>query len=245
MICTTLCLALLAPAALHAKARPLYYKRALSKKDLEGRTLRELNLMRNAIFARVGKRFRKKWLHDYFSKTRWYRPRQKPAYKQLTKTDWSNSKRIVSYENKIPKGELMRRQRALAKKAKAGKLSVAERVEVRLLSIRLGKWVGAGSAKAASGNPLENPALLDRQITLKQLSDLSLRDLRLLRNMVYARRGRRFQNGNAKWYRPVAKFAASKRLRRVDWRNIRVIRSLEKKLGGPLKDRGYGWFVEA
>ena len=250
ILSSALCVALLLPAAgASAKARPFYYKRAITRADLAGRTLRELNLMRNWIFARVGKRFRKKWLHHYFSKTRWYAPKKKPSYKRLSKVDWDNSKRIVAYEAKLPDAELRRHQKALAAKARAGKLSVPEIIEVRLLSIRLGRWAGVG---AASANPLENPSLLDSQLTLALLSDLSLRDLRVLRNMVYARRGRRFKNPAlrayfkvAKWYKPVDKFVAGKRLRRVDWRNIRIISSLEKKLGGPLKDRGYGWFADA
>src|SRR5690242_1112822 len=44
-----------APAPAPAgEARPLYYERALTAADLDGRTLRELSLMRNTIFARVG-----------------------------------------------------------------------------------------------------------------------------------------------------------------------------------------------
>ena len=58
-------------AAAHPAAadppRPLYYDRALTPADLQGRTLRELTLMRNTVYARAGHPFRKKWLRDYFT----------------------------------------------------------------------------------------------------------------------------------------------------------------------------------
>ena len=38
--------------------RQLYYERALTDEDLAGRTLRELSLMRNWIYARAGNPFR-------------------------------------------------------------------------------------------------------------------------------------------------------------------------------------------
>jgi len=56
-----------APGVARADDRPLYYTRALTAADLDGRTLRELTLMRNTIYARAGHPFRKKWLHDYFA----------------------------------------------------------------------------------------------------------------------------------------------------------------------------------
>ena len=51
--------------------------------DLEGRTLRELALMRNTIYARAGHPFRKKWLHDYFSAQPWYKPLAKDTHRTL------------------------------------------------------------------------------------------------------------------------------------------------------------------
>src|SRR5262245_25089010 len=56
------------------EARPFYYTREITQQDLDGRSLRELTLMRNTIYARAGNRFRKKWLNDYFSAQPWYHP---------------------------------------------------------------------------------------------------------------------------------------------------------------------------
>ena len=43
-------------------------------------------------------------------------------------------------------------------------------------------------------NPLEDPSVLDGQLTLAQIEGMSRRDLRLLRNTIYARHGRPFQS---------------------------------------------------
>src|SRR6185295_9801072 len=74
--------------------RPLYYDRALKPADLEGRTLRELALMRNSIYARAGHQFRKKWLRDYFTAQPWYKPLAKDDNSKVTKTDRANASLI-------------------------------------------------------------------------------------------------------------------------------------------------------
>jgi hypothetical protein len=51
------------PAAA-ATDRPLYYTRPITEADVAGRSLRELAILRNTIFARAGQPFRKRWLHD-------------------------------------------------------------------------------------------------------------------------------------------------------------------------------------
>src|SRR4051794_16698997 len=55
-----------------ATAKPLYYARKITASDLEGRSLRELALIRNLPYARAGKRFRKSWLTEYFTSQAWY-----------------------------------------------------------------------------------------------------------------------------------------------------------------------------
>lgn len=93
--------------------RPLYYERALTTADLEGRTLRELTLMRNTIYARTGNVFRKKWLHDYFAEQSWYEPTGLDDSK-LSAVDRENAEAIAKYETAIPRAELERRRAALA-----------------------------------------------------------------------------------------------------------------------------------
>jgi YARHG domain len=54
--------------------RPLYYTGEITPADLVGRTLWELTLLRNTIYARASNTFRKKWLADYFNAQPWYHP---------------------------------------------------------------------------------------------------------------------------------------------------------------------------
>jgi len=106
-----------------------------------------------------------------------------------------------------------------------------------------------------SRSPMEDPALLDAQLSVEQLNDLSRRDLRMLRNMVYARRGRPFKSAlltkyfdAASWYEVDPSYTEAK-LSALDRHNIRLIRSVEDSLGGPLSDHDHmveeGWLDEA
>ena len=123
---------------------------------------------------------------------------------------------------------------------------------MRLISIRLGNWTGAADPDRS---PLEDPTLLDKQVTVDQLKDFSRRDLRLLRNVIYARRGRVFNSlllqayfQAVDWYKPDPAYTDA-RLTELDKRNINVVLSVENSLGGPLTDYEHkkedGWYSQA
>ena len=356
-------------------ARPLYYERTITPADLEGRTLRELTLMRNTIYARTGNVFRKAWLHDYFAEQDWYKPSGLDESK-LSAVDRANAEVIAKYETALPRAELERKRKALADRhafasdpegwaatvaisadgalvatggevvdlwdrngarlkrlsppideesyddwavtlafsadartlavrseggavrvfdTKSGKLlpkekakltepedvvtkapsadgtrvaevvegrirvldaktgapvpewkghepftSEEDRIELILLSRALGVPNTAGEENERS--PLDDVNLLDEPVTVAHLKDMSRRDLRILRNTVYARRGRAFQSpllqqhfGRMDWYKPDAKYTDA-RLTAQDKRNIKVIQSVEAEVGGPLSD---------
>ena len=89
---------------------------------------------------------------------------------------------------------------------------------------------------------------LDRTLGLEEVRQLSLRDLRLLRNTIYARRGRTFKSeilrdhfSGMEWYKPRADYS-DKLLTANDVRNVALIRSVENELGGPLSDED--WLTE-
>jgi hypothetical protein len=255
-----LCLAFLALAALvccasafaqstgdQGSPRPLYYDRAITKDDLDGRTLRELSLMRNTIYARAGNKFRKQWLNGYFSAQPWYHPLDKMDESKLTALDKKNAETIAEFDAALPAAELRQMQQEFLNPQ-----SPEDKIELRLVSMRLGKWAGSPDQDRT---PLEDPSLLDKQITLDGLKDFSRRDLRLLRNLIYARRGRPFHSDLLKayfeaveWYKPDPAYTDA-RLTAVDKRNINVILSLENSLGGPLTDYEHkkedGWFSRA
>lgn len=227
--------------------RPLYYTREITTKDLEGRTLRDLSLMRNTIYARAGHTFRKQWLKDYFSAQPWYHPLDKTDESKITALDHKNAAIIGAYDAALPRSELQAMQQEFMNPQ-----TPEDKIELRLVSMRLGKWAGSSDQDRT---PLEDPALLDKQLSVDQLKDFSRRDLRLLRNLVYARRGRPFHSELIKayfaavdWYKPNPAYTDAS-LTPLDKRNINVILSVENSLGGPLTDREHkkedGWFNNA
>lgn len=231
------------PSKLEAQVtRPLYYDRKIEAKDLEGRSLREFSLLRNTIFARAGNQFRKTWLDQYFRAQPWYKPLETMNRALLTKTDLENVERIVDAEQAIKREELEKRRDALLANPKRNELQA---IELRLLSVRLGQWAGGEQGKDPNRTPLEDPSLLDKLLDLRNLKELSRRDLRILRNTIYARRGRSFSSPiissyfhQMQWYEPKEQFKGSM-LRDVDRKNIRIVRSLEHSLGGPIRDKDH------
>lgn len=226
--------------------RPLYYDREITHADLEDRSLRELSLMRNTIYARAGHKFRKKWLNDYFSAQPWYHPLDKTDDNRITALDRKNAEIIATFDAHITREQLL----AIVQYSSGD--TPERRVELRLASMRLGKWAGSSNDDRT---PLEDPDLLDKQLTVVQLKDFSRRDLRLLRNLIYARRGRPFKSDlirgyfeAVEWYKADPKYTDA-RLTDLDKRNINVILSVENELGGPLTDWQHkkedGWFDQA
>ncbi len=74
---------------------------ALTVKDLEGKTPRELEIMRNEIYARKGYIFRRKDLADYFGKQPWYEgvtADQGKVFRQLSAGDKYEAHLILQYQ---------------------------------------------------------------------------------------------------------------------------------------------------
>lgn len=235
--------AVLLSAAPDAGALPQYYfDRPITAADLEGKSLRELSLTRNVIFARAGQVFRKPWVRDHFTQFGWYQPTGLDA-KKLTKLDKANAATVAKFEISIPIEELRARADAIEAKLQAAKNPAREdTTEMFLLAEAMGVAPPAFLSRLAPArdkDPLTHPDLLEELLTLVQLQDLSKRDLRILRNTVYARRGRPFKTptmndyfSKKKWYRADETYT-DKRLTRVDLANIKLVRSVEDSLGGP------------
>lgn len=231
-----------------AQARPLYYERAITDEDLRGRTLRELSLLRNTIYARSGNEFRRPWLAEYFKTQAWYQPGKKGSVP--TKLDEENAKKIAEHDANLGKEEL---EKMLADvQARASAPRPEDKIELSLLSQRLGRFVGG---EAAATSPLEDVSRLDQLLSVDDLSTLSKRDLRILRNTIYARRGRAFESKvvrgyfeTATWYRPRADYNDGM-LTEIDEKNVAIVRSVEQSLGGPEHENPNvgkdGWFVQA
>ncbi len=241
-------LALLLTAAPDAgRPTPYSFDRAITSADLEGKTLRELSLTRNVVFARAGQVFRKSWVREYFSRFDWYEPTGLDPRK-LSALDKANAATVAKFEIAIPVAELTKRRDVLSKKVEAAKAPDKDDVvELFLLSEALGVSPPAFLSSLAPSHdrdPLARPEMLDALLTVTQLKDLSKRDLRILRNTVLARRGREFKTDpmrdyfeKKEWYRVDPKYT-DKRLTKVDLVNIKLIRSVEESLGGPEVEPG-------
>lgn len=247
---------------------------------LEQKSLRELSLLRNTIYARYGwAGFRKPWLREYFQKQPWYKPDDTFTHHRLSGVDRRNVVLIAQAEMSLRMEDLeQRRDMLLARVGKAwgdapvrgegkasvsdcsldtsgkskdckyhgaprqaapadlGKLSPEDHIELGLLSRAMGDFA------LDDGQP-EQPAIsLDTVLSVKDLRQLSLRDLRLLRNTLFARRGRPFKSellqehfSHMSWYRPDPAYTDA-RLTKTDKINIELIRQVEEEFGGALTD---------
>jgi hypothetical protein len=95
VLCAALVLAQV-PDAGRPASTPQYVERLLTSADLEGRSLEELALMRNTIYARAGRRFKSAKLREYFATQGWYRPAT--SAKKLTAVDATNVRTIAARE---------------------------------------------------------------------------------------------------------------------------------------------------
>lgn len=230
------------PPAAAAAPVAYYFDRPVTPADLQGKTLRELSLMRNTIFARVGNPFRKPWLDAYFSAQPWYQKAARSDLGKLSELDWANARVIAQYETSVKPEELQARVTEIKARKAAGGATPDDDIELGLISTRLGKWVGDDKIDFEKRSPLEDPSQLDRQLTKDQLDHLSLRELRLLRNTIFARQGYAFKSAILRryfeetgWYKVDPSYQPSK-LSKLDWRNVKLIRSVEDAAGGPMTD---------
>ncbi|HEX2570083.1 MAG TPA: YARHG domain-containing protein [Polyangia bacterium] len=271
---------------------------------LENKTLRELSILRNTIYARYGwDGYRKPWLRDYFHAQPWFKPNPKFTYKVLSDADKKNAHFIAVREQSLTERQLgARRDEILARHGKVwndkpewhlknGKtvracsepkgvvdeekgayegeleagggrdcrfaketwykpdphfteaaLTPDEKIELGLIARSLGEFALDAEQREKS------EASLDRLLKPEELRQLSLRDLRLLRNTIYARRGRPFKSqilqehfSGLSWYKLDPGYT-DKLLTATDQRNISLIRSVENEFGGPLSDED--WLTE-
>lgn len=97
-LCATLLVAQTADAG-RPPVSPPRLDRLLTAADLDGRSLEDLALMRNTIYARAGRTFKNPKLRDYFAKQPWYRPAAAPG--KLTAVDAANVRTIAARERAL------------------------------------------------------------------------------------------------------------------------------------------------
>jgi hypothetical protein len=261
--------------------------------ELDGKTLRELSILRNTIYARYGwDGYRKPWLRDYFHAQPWFKANAKFSYKQLSDADRKNAHLIAAREQGLTDGELrVMRDDVYARRGKVwndkpewhangktvksckrpkdadedelesrdcrylktswyqpnpafadAQLTAGDKVEIGLIDRGMGSFALDDDTR---GKQEEG---LDRILAVRDLRQLSLRDLRLLRNTIYARHGRPFKSeilrdhfSGMSWYKIDERYT-DQLLSANDTRNITLIKSVENEFGGPLSDED--WLTE-
>ncbi len=75
-------------------------EKLLTPEELKEYTKKELNLMKNEIYARYGYRFKSRPLSDYFNKQKWYRPQKNNVDRYFSHFELENIKLIKQIEAK-------------------------------------------------------------------------------------------------------------------------------------------------
>jgi hypothetical protein len=118
-------------------------------------------------------------------------------------------------------------------------LTADDRIEIGLISRALGQFALDDESRGKAERSL------DRLVKVEELRQLSMRDLRFLRNTIYARKGRAFKSPLLqehfrllKWYKVNPSYSDDL-LSMTDQRNIALIKSVENEFGGPLADEDF------
>jgi len=219
---------------------PYYFDREITAEDLKPLTLRELDLVRNTIFALKGHTFRKRWLNDYFKAQPWYHPAEAKNEARPSARDQKNAAFAAKFAEGISIDALSKEVDELGRKKSR---TMEEEIEMILAARALGIPPERKGEPDEKLTPLDDPSELDKGvIDPSTLSDLSRRDLRILRNLIYARRGRPFKSPILReyfermaWYHADPKYTDA-RLTKNDKRNVKVVQDVENEIGGPLTD---------
>jgi hypothetical protein len=216
---------------------------------LEKKSLRELAILRNTIYARYGwGGFRKPWLKTYFGAQPWFKPNPNFSYALISDADRANAHFIALAEQSFTTSELEERRHDLLAAYGKGErhskftmdaLTDDDKIEIGLIDRAMGEMASDSQLRT------KEESSLDGILKVKSLRELSLRDLRLLRSTIYARRGMQFQSQvlqnhfqRLSWYKPDPAFSEAL-LTPTDKRNIALIRSVENEFGGPLNDEDW------
>ena len=204
----------LGETAFSARSAPSLYvmresnTRRLNREELEKLGLQQLYLARNEIFARHGYDFGNPFLQRYFAAQTWYQ--RKPGFKSpdLTEVESDNVELITSVEH-----------------AKGGPFISSNRP----LPDEAGDVAGVPDIFSYSS---------ERTLSRALLQNLSLKELSIARNEIYARHGYPFQSrklqehfGQKPYYRP-KESRADPDFNQVEQHNLWLIRKIERIKGG-------------
>lgn len=176
-------------------------ERLVTAADLEGKTAGDLRLMRNAIFARHGYKFKSADLKEYFSGFDWYVPKYADVQDRLSAIETKNIAFIKKYEGS----------------SSSDKSSTV-----------------VGSLSNVGFTDDYSDIVCYRKLTHSDLSGLSKSQLRILRNTIYARHGRKFKSADLRnyfnrfsWYNGLYDEISTSSLSDIEKHNITLIQQYE------------------
>ena len=179
-------------------------ERTITLSDLAGLSAGDLRILRNAIFAMHDYSFKSSDLQEYFGRFSWY----DPLYTDVTPM-----------------------------------LSATEKANIAMIQKHEGKGTSGSTASTAGGkSKLKNVTFANDYSDVVcyvylepvDLLGMNSEQLRILRNTIYARHGRRFKDASLQryfngmpWYTPTCNEVYPSALSAVEKHNIEVIQSVE------------------
>lgn len=200
----------------------------LTASDLSGMSQGDMRLLRAAIYARHGKIFKEADLTEYFSGYDWYKPERENVDELLNGVERANIAYIDQYAGSNLGGTDMQPVNDLTPPDSQTVQSRRER--------------NASAAKASGKSRFGHVGFTNdysdivcyQYLTDDDVCNLSGPELRILRNTIYARHGRRFKSADLRqyfsgfsWYNPRVNEVNPKELSAVEKHNIALIQRYE------------------
>lgn len=196
----------------------------LTASDLSGMSQGDMRLLKAAIYARHGKIFNEQDLTDYFSQFDWYKPSATNVDELLNGIERANIAYIDNYAGVNPAGAATE----LAPPSPQDVQSKKERDKSSSKSSGSGRFGNVGFTNDYSD------IVCYQYLTDEDVRYLSGPELRILRNTIYARHGRRFVSKDLQqyfskfsWYHPRVNEVNPKELSAVEKHNIQLIQRYE------------------
>jgi YARHG domain-containing protein len=187
--------------------------RYLARAELETLSADQLHVARNEIFARRGRFFKDDALRAYFSQFPWYRPHA-----------WDIALSPVEQANV-----------ALLQSVEQANVGLAQLSEAPVAASRGITGPPPAQTNAESGAPFADPGR--RYLTPEELQGLSADQLAVVRNEIFARKGRYFKDdwlrtyfSQFPWYQP---HAWDVPLSPVEQANVKLVQTLEQNAPAP------------
>jgi YARHG domain len=187
--------------------------RYLSRAELQTLSADQLHIARNEIFARRGRFFKDDALRAYFLQFPWYRPHAWEV--PLSLVEQANVARIQSVEE--------------------ANVGSAQSIEAPVAPARAIAGPLPAQTNAENGAPFAE--LGRRYLTREELQGLAADQLAIVRNQIFARRGRYFKDdwlrayfSQFPWYRP---YAWDVPLSPLEQANVKLVQSLEQTAAAP------------